>query len=137
FMVVPYTLQTALGFYIAAAFVGLVPAPVGLGVLWQLEAMLVNLLIALAVGMQLVQRFQHALQRQAQLVNSLAQSEHALEERVQQRTSELLHTQNALQAALHGERKMRLEQRQFFNMVNHEFRTPLAVVDSAATEQWT
>ena len=32
---------------------------------------------------------------------------------------------------------MREEQRQFFNMVNHEFRTPLAIVDSAATELMT
>jgi len=136
FVLVPYALQAMLGVYIAAAFVGFMPTRVDVSTFWQLEAMLINLLIALAVGMQLVQRFQQSLHHQAQLVTSLAQSEHALEERVHQRTAELLRAQNALQAALHGERKMRLEQRQFFNMVNHEFRTPLAVVDSAATEQW-
>jgi len=35
--------------------------------------------------------------------------------------------------ALESERLMLLEQRQFLSMVSHEFRTPLAVIDSAAT----
>ncbi|WP_423460219.1 sensor histidine kinase [Ottowia sp. VDI28] len=51
------------------------------------------------------------------------------------RTEELLRSRNALQAALEGERLLRREQRQFFDMVNHEFRTLLTVIDSAATEQ--
>ena len=92
-------------------------------------------MITVAVGASLIHKFRDSMARQAQLLESLAKSEHALEERVRLRTAELLRAQNALQAALHSERTLRLEQRQFFNMVNHEFRTPLAVVDSAATEQ--
>lgn len=137
FTAAPYTLHTVVGAYVAAAFLGLQPTSVDAGIYWQLESMLVNLLIAMALGMRLVQQFQQTQQHQAQLVSSLAQSEQALEDRVRQRTEELLETHNALQAALHSERELRQGQRQFFNMVNHEFRTPLAVVDSAATEQLT
>lgn len=39
----------------------------------------------------------------------------------------------AAERALDNERHMLLEQRQFLGMVSHEFRTPLAVIDSAAT----
>ncbi|MGC3986123.1 MAG: ATP-binding protein [Pseudorhodoferax sp.] len=134
-MATPYSLHMLLGLHIAAAFSGLVTLPADPGLFWQLEALLLNILVAVAVGASLVQRFRDSRRRQMQLVRSLEKSEQTLEERVRQRTDELLHVQNALQAALHSEREMRLEQRQFFNMVNHEFRTPLAVVDSAAAEQ--
>ncbi|MDR0226686.1 MAG: histidine kinase [Burkholderiaceae bacterium] len=136
-VVVPYTLHTLMGVHVAAAYTGLVPSDFEAGLIWQLESLLLYILIIIAVGASLVEKFQNSMIRQAQLVESLARSEHVLEERVRQRTDELLRAQNALQAALHGERTLRLEQRQFFNMVNHEFRTPLAVVDSAATEQLT
>ena len=39
----------------------------------------------------------------------------------------------ATEQALESERQMLQEQRQFLSMVSHEFRTPLAVIDSAAT----
>lgn len=39
----------------------------------------------------------------------------------------------ATEQALESERAMLEEQRQFLSMVSHEFRTPLAVIDSAAT----
>ena len=136
-IVVPYTLHCAMGLHVAAAFTGLRPSSVEAGMVWQLESLLLYILIIIAVGASLFEKFQNSMARQGQLVESLARSEHALEERVRLRTSELLQAQNALQAALHSERALRLEQRQFFNMVNHEFRTPLAVVDSAATEQLT
>ena len=45
----------------------------------------------------------------------------------------LLEAKNATEAALESEREMLQEQRQFLSMVSHEFRTPLAVIDSAAT----
>ena len=135
-MVVPSTIYGLMGLYVTAIHAGLASLPtIETNVFWQLNTLLVNIVITVAVGASLVEKFQRSLARQAQLVESLARSEHALEESVRQRTAQLLQAQNALQAALHSERKLRLEQRQFFNMVNHEFRTPLAVVDSAATEQ--
>jgi signal transduction histidine kinase len=135
-MVVPSTMYGLMGLYVTAAYVGLASLPtIETSVFWQLNTLLVNIVITVAVGANLIQKFRDSMSRQAQLLESLARSEHALEERVRLRTAELLRAQNALQAALHSERTLRLEQRQFFNMVNHEFRTPLAVVDSAATEQ--
>ncbi len=134
-MAVPYTLHGIMGLQVALAFTGMVPSHVEAGMVWQLESLLLYILIVIAVGATLVEKFQKSMDGQAQLLQSLARSEHALEERVRLRAAELLQAQNALQAALQSERKLRLEQRQFFNMVNHEFRTPLAVVDSAATEQ--
>jgi signal transduction histidine kinase len=136
-MAVPYTLHALLGVHVAAAYTGMVTSLVEADTYWQAEALLLAVMIAIAIGANLVARFQHAQQHQAQLVESLARSEQALDERVRQRTAELLQTQNTLQAALDSEREMREEQRQFFNMVNHEFRTPLAVMDSAAIEQLT
>ncbi|CAB5695711.1 Sensor protein KdpD [Delftia tsuruhatensis] len=136
-VLIPYSLHAVMGLHVAAAYTGLVTSSVEAGLYWQLESLLLYILIIIAVGASLVEKFQSSMGRQAQLVESLARSEHALEARVRMRTAELLHAQNALQAALHGERTLRLEQRQFFNMVNHEFRTPLAVMDSAATEQLT
>jgi len=73
--------------------------------------------------------------RQARQIAPLTLSEHLLEERVHQRTEELLRSCNVLQAELESERLLRRDQRQFFDMVNHEFRTLLTVIDSAAIEQ--
>ena len=136
-LMVPYTNYALMGGYVALAAMGILPAAVHTATYWQLMALLLNIVLAVAVGLRLVQQFRASAVRQRQLVESLERSEQSLEERVRQRTEELLHTQNALQAALHSEREIRQEQRQFFNMVNHEFRTPLTVIDSAATEQWT
>lgn len=135
-MALPTTLYGILGLYVTLVYMGVTPPPqIETSILWQLEMLLINILIAVAVGARLVRRFRESMEHQKQLVASLEKSEQALEERVRVRTEELLQARNAMQHALHSEREMRLEQRQFFHMVNHEFRTPLAVVDSAATEQ--
>ena len=130
-LALPGTSYGLIGLYVTAAYLGWAPIPeIETSVLWQLNTLLLNIIVTVAVGAGLVRRFRDSMEK-------LARSEHTLEERVRQRTAELLQTQNTLQAALASERTMREEQRQFFDMVNHEFRTPLAVMDSAATEQWT
>ncbi|MFT4194224.1 ATP-binding protein [Ottowia sp.] len=136
-MATPYTLHALLGLHVASTYTGLVSSVVEADVYWQAEALLLLIMIAVALGANLVARFQYAQRRQDQLMHALAHSEQALDERVRLRTAELLQAQNTLQAALDSERRMREEQRQFFNMINHEFRTPLQVMDSAATEQIT
>lgn len=130
-MVLPSSVYVLIGLYVTGAYLGWAPIPtIETSVLWQLNTLLVNSVVTFAVGTGLVRRFRDSLEK-------LARSEHTLEERVRQRTAELLQTQNTLQAALESERNMREEQRHFFDMVNHEFRTPLTIIDSAATEQAT
>ena len=132
---VPYAVHNVAGTHLAAYFLGLAHARYEAGVLWQIEAFFFYTLITVAAATGLMQKYRASALAQKQLLAELAHSEQVLEERVLQRTSELLQAQNALHAALHSEREMRQEQRHFFDMVNHEFRTPLAVVNSAATEQ--
>jgi signal transduction histidine kinase len=103
-------------------------------VLWFVGRLAEVLLLALTVASRtrLAERALHE-ERAGTLERALA-AEQVLEAKVRERTGELQQAQNALQIALSSERDMRLEQRQFFSMVNHEFRTPLMVADSAAAE---
>ncbi|MGY0789748.1 ATP-binding response regulator [Azospirillum argentinense] len=73
------------------------------------------------------------------LYEDLVALNQSLERRVGERTAELAANQAALVAAkerveraLEAELVAREQQRQFVTMVSHEFRTPLAIIDSAA-----
>ena len=73
------------------------------------------------------------------LYEDLVALNQSLERRVDERTAELAANQAALVAAkerveraLEAELVAREQQRQFVTMVSHEFRTPLAIIDSAA-----
>lgn len=136
-MAAPYTLHALLGLHMAATYMGLMSMRMEPAAIWQAETLLLEIMIMVAVGANVVARFQHTQRRQAHLLQKLAHAKQVLDERVRQRTDELQRTQHTLQATLASEREMRNEQRQFFNMVNHEFRTPLAIMDSAAAEQLT
>ena len=48
-----------------------------------------------------------------------------------ERTRELEHTRDALQVALINEQEARAQERQFIGILSHEFRTPLAIIDSS------
>ncbi len=134
-MAAPYTLYMLLGLNMAGAYMGLKSSPVEPGTYWQAATLLLLIMIMMAVGAMQIARFQHAQHHQTLLRKELARSEQQLEERVLQRTAELEQTKQTLREALNSERHMRNEQRQFFSLINHEFRTPLAIVDSAAAEQ--
>lgn len=54
-----------------------------------------------------------------------------LARQVAQHTRELEQTRDALQVSLINEQEARLQERQFIGMLSHEFRTPLAIVNSA------
>ncbi|HYF85536.1 ATP-binding response regulator [Azospirillum sp.] len=73
------------------------------------------------------------------LYEELVALNRSLERRVEERTNELAANQKALilakervERALECELLARDRQRQFLGMVSHEFRTPLAIIDSAA-----
>lgn len=114
---------------------GLVLWNIDITSIWQFQILIFTALIASAVFVGLVLRYRQAQTSKDKAIERLAQSEHALEDRVEQRTQELSLAQMWLKRALDSERDLRHEQRQFFHMISHEFRTPLAVVDSAAAEQ--
>ncbi len=99
---------------------------------WQAEILLHMLLLHAAM----LWRLRKSDERQRrQLDEALAVSREAgrqLDARVAERTHDLGVVRNRLEYALAGERRMQLEQRQFMSMVSHEFRTPLAIIDSVA-----
>ena len=73
------------------------------------------------------------------LNRQLALSNEALEQKVAERTAELKESRDALarakeraEVALERETAAKGQLRQFLSMVSHEFRTPLAIIDSAA-----
>ncbi|MBI2235525.1 MAG: hybrid sensor histidine kinase/response regulator [Magnetospirillum sp.] len=73
------------------------------------------------------------------LNRQLVEANSTLEARVERRTAELMASREALarakertEAALARETEAKHHQRQFLSMVSHEFRTPLAIIDSAA-----
>ncbi|RLJ39152.1 ATP-binding protein [Acidovorax sp. 106] len=103
--------------------------------LWQLESLAFMVLLGMAIFIGMVVRYRKAIQAKDHAIDRLAESEHRLEDKVAVRTVELSIAQSALSEALQSERTLRHEQRQFFHMISHEFRTPLAVIDSAAAEQ--
>lgn len=102
---------------------------------WQFQLLLLLAMAAAAIGAGLFQKFKQANEARASAHQALMVSERLLESRVMERTAELENVQQTLQRSLDHERRMLLEQRQFFSMISHEFRTPLTIIDSAATEQ--
>ncbi|MBI5162395.1 MAG: HAMP domain-containing histidine kinase [Magnetospirillum sp.] len=66
------------------------------------------------------------------LNDELASANASLERRVAKRTAELARAKDAAELALHRETEAKGQLRQFLSMVSHEFRTPLAIIDSAA-----
>ncbi len=63
---------------------------------------------------------------------SMSNEKLALERIVEERTRDLEEHAHALSQALDKERELNEMQRQFVAMASHEFRTPLAIIDSAA-----
>ncbi len=70
--------------------------------------------------------------RVSALADELAELNASLERRVAERTEALGHAKNAAEVALARESEAKRQLRQFLSMMSHEFRTPLAIIDSAA-----
>lgn len=100
---------------------------------WQLELPF-HLLLIHAALVRRIWASKEALRHDLQAaLGASRQAEKDLERRVEERTRELAEAKQDVERALASERRALLEQRQFMSMVSHEFRTPLAVIDSVAT----
>ena len=66
------------------------------------------------------------------LADELADLNRSLERKVADRTEALAQAKDAAELALARETEAKRQLRQFLSMMSHEFRTPLAIIDSAA-----
>lgn len=130
-----YAIHLLGGIPTTAVMTGLAHWNIDVTSLWQFQVLVFTGLITCAVFVGMVLRYRQAEISKDKAIEHLAQAEQVLEDRIDQRTRELSLAQTWLNQALDSERDLRHEQRQFFHMISHEFRTPLAVVDSAAAEQ--
>lgn len=97
---------------------------------WQAEILLHMLLLHGAMLWRLRQGDERQRRQLDEALASSREAQRQLDARVAERTRDLNAAHDRLEYALAGERRMRLEQRQFMSMVSHEFRTPLAIIDS-------
>jgi len=134
-LLLTYAFQSGNIMFTLAEFTGTRVVKHDTALVWQFQLLLLLTTATAGIGAGLYQRFRQAQEARTQAHQALAASERLLESRVEERTAELGQAQQSLQLALDHERRMLLEQRQFFSMISHEFRTPLTVIDSAATEQ--
>jgi len=72
------------------------------------------------------------IERAARLADELAVLNRSLEAKVVERTEALARAKDAAELALVRETEAKRQLRQFLSMMSHEFRTPLAIIDSAA-----
>lgn len=101
------------------------------GSLGQVVLVLLGVVLA-ARSFHRLKRLQVRIRRRLGLVRTVRRG---LEQQVTERTRELQRSESLLRHALDAERSLRLDQRQFFAMISHEFRTPLAIIDMAAHTQ--
>lgn len=134
-LLLAYGLHTVGGIPLTFIMVGQSRGDIDVTSVWQLESLAFMVLLAVAIFVGMVIHYRKAVEAKDHAIDRLAESEHRLEEGIAVRTVELSLAQIALSEALESERTLRHEQRQFFHMISHEFRTPLAVIDSAAAEQ--
>lgn len=134
-LLLAYGLHTLGGGPVALIMVGQSRWDIDATTLWQTEVLLFIALLAMAIFVGMVVRYRQAIAAKDLAIKRFAESEHRLEDRIAERTAELSLAQVAQSESLESERTLRHEQRQFFYMISHEFRTPLAVIDSAAAEQ--
>lgn len=134
-------LQWAFAFTFLAHFLVVLPAlTINLGwfpassmwhQIWQFE--LIPYAIAVTGLMLLQMRHAHVawISKKNDALLATQEAKSLLERLVDERTYALNNAKQGLQEALRSESQALFEQRQFMAMVSHEFRTPLAVIDSA------
>lgn len=97
---------------------------------WQVEILFHMLLLHSAMLWRLRKNEEDRQRRLGDALKTSQEAERELDARVAERTSDLNEARHRLEFALACERRLQLEQRQFMSMVSHEFRTPLAIINS-------
>lgn len=123
-LLIAYGVHLVGGIPTTAVLTGFAHWNIDVTTLWQFQVLVFTALIASAVFVGMVLRYRQAEISKDRAIEHLAQSEQMLEDRIEQRTRELSLAQVWLKQALDSERDLRQEQRQFFHMISHEFRTP-------------
>ncbi|MBS4097475.1 MAG: sensor histidine kinase [Sulfuricella sp.] len=99
---------------------------------WQAEILVHMLLLHSAMLWRLRKNEEDQRSLLGEALNASWEAERKLDARVAERTSDLNEARHRLEFALASERRLQLEQRQFMSMVSHEFRTPLAIINSVS-----
>lgn len=97
---------------------------------WQVEILFHMLLLHSAMLWRVRKNEEEQRRLLGDALNASWEAERKLDARVAERTSDLSEARQRLEFALASERRLQLEQRQFMSMVSHEFRTPLAIINS-------
>lgn len=100
---------------------------------WVVVIPLFLVIAGTAQALRIRQRYRAMSMARDRALEAARAAEQRLEGEVRLRTSELVCAQKQLRESLEFERRLRLEQRHLVDMLSHEFRTPLAIVDAAAT----
>ncbi|MBS1191932.1 MAG: integral rane sensor signal transduction histidine kinase [Rhodocyclaceae bacterium] len=132
-LLVAFGIHGLMAFPVTLTILGLLPPFPLLLSGWQLELPFHILLIHAALVSRIWAREKTLRHDLEDALDASHQAEKELERRVEDRTRELAEAKHDVERALASERRSLLEQRQFMSMVSHEFRTPLAVIDSVAT----
>ena len=129
---VAYTLHAAAILPVVLLLFGVLPPNIITLYGWQAETLIHVLLLHSAMLWRVRKNEEEHFRVQKQALAASLEAERQLETRVSERTQALTDAQRRLEAALVSEQRTLLEQRQFMSMVSHEFRTPLAIIDSVA-----
>lgn len=111
---------------------GFVPASTDLLFARNTQFVVYALLACGAMWLDIRATYGNLLQMREDELKNAQQAADRFEQAVHERTELLVEARNIAEEARAGEERAMLEQRQFLSMVSHEFRTPLAVIDSAA-----
>ena len=123
-----YTLSSLLA---VATVTGLLPFHVWLYEFWQYVLTALMLAIAYFALLQVRDDHLRALSEATSRLLATREASELLSQQVAERTHELAQARDALQVSLINEQEARAQERQFIGILSHEFRTPLAIIDSS------
>lgn len=125
-----YALHISLVTFSALALLGVLSFKTWILQFWNYELIILMLFIVMMAMVQLRKDHTRRLNAATEALLSTEQASQLLSQHVQERTQELQATRDQLAQTLQDEQEAHLQQRQFASLISHEFRTPLALIDS-------